>query len=109
MVPLALYLLYLVVTLPGQTSELGKLARLVTVSLAAASKVPITGGPRVSPRLQVGGTSAERRAAVRWVLIPFTLVSFAYTALGQLPAAITGHPLIRGTGSTDYSFLSWPR
>ena len=28
------------------------------------------------------------------MLIPFTLVSFAYTALGQLPAAITGHPLI---------------
>jgi hypothetical protein len=32
----------------------------------------------------------EKRAAVRWVLIPFTLGTFAYFALGQLPAAITG-------------------
>jgi signal transduction histidine kinase len=36
----------------------------------------------------------EKRAAVRWVLIPFTLGTFAYYGLGQLPAAITGRPLI---------------
>ena len=92
-VPLALYLLYLVVTLPGQTSELGKLARLVTVSLAAAYTVPILAVLALALGYRSVGQQ-ERRAAVRWVLIPFTLVSFAYTALGQLPAAITGHPLI---------------
>jgi two-component system, NarL family, sensor kinase len=36
----------------------------------------------------------EKRAAVRWVVIPFTLLMFAYLGLGKLPAAITGRPLI---------------
>jgi two-component system NarL family sensor kinase len=94
--PLALYLLYLMITLPQQASELGKLARLITVSLAAAYAVPIL----MVVALAVGYRSVEqteRRAAVRWVLIPLTLAVFAYFVLGQLPAAITGRPLIPWT------------
>ena len=94
--PLALYLLYLMITLPQQRSELGKLARLITVSLAAAYAVPIL----MVLALAVGYLSVERterRAAVRWVLIPLTLAVFAYFVLGQLPAAITGRPLIPWT------------
>jgi two-component system, NarL family, sensor kinase len=94
--PLALYLLYLMITLPQQRSELGKLARLSTVSLAAAYAVPIL----MVLALAVGYLSVEqteRRAAVRWVLIPLTLAVFAYFVLGQLPAAITGRPLIPWT------------
>jgi two-component system NarL family sensor kinase len=96
MLPLALYLLYLLITLPQRTSELGKLARLITVSLAAAYAVPIL----MVLALAAGYMSAEqteRRAAVRWVLIPLTLAVFAYFVLGQLPAAFTGRPLIPWT------------
>ena len=94
--PPALHLMYLMITLPGQTSELGKLARQITVSLAAAYTVPIL----MVLALTLGYRSVEqteRRAAVRWVLIPFALAAFAYTGLGQLPAAITGRPLISWT------------
>ncbi len=94
--PLALYLLYLLITLPQQRSELGMLARLITVSLAAAYAVPIL----MVVALAVGYLSvdqAERRAAVRWVLIPLTVAVFAYFVLGQLPAAFTGRPLIPWT------------
>jgi two-component system, NarL family, sensor kinase len=94
--PLALYVLYLLITLPQPTSELGKLARLITVSLAAAYAVPIL----MVLALAAGYMSAEqteRRAAVRWVLIPLTLAVFAYFVLGQLPAAFTGRPLIPWT------------
>jgi two-component system NarL family sensor kinase len=95
-VPLALHLLYLVVTLPGQTSELGRLARLITVSLTAAYTVPILAVITLALGYRSVGQH-ERRAAVRWVLIPFALTVFAYTGLGQLPAAITGRPLIPWT------------
>jgi signal transduction histidine kinase len=91
-VPLALHLLDIVVAL-RQTSELGQLARLVTVSFGAAHTIPIL----MVLALFIGYRSVgqpEKRAAVRWVLIPFTLGTIAYFGLGQLPAAITGRPLI---------------
>jgi signal transduction histidine kinase len=94
--PPALYLLYLLITLPQQRSELGTLARLITVSLASAYAVPIL----MVLALAVGYLSVEqteRRAAVRWVLIPLTGAVFAYFVLGQLPAAITGRPVIPWT------------
>jgi signal transduction histidine kinase len=90
--PLALHLLYILAALQ-QTSELGRLARLVSVSFGAAHAVPIL----MVLALVVGYRSVgqpEKRAAVRWVVIPFTLLMFAYLGLGKLPAAITGHPLI---------------
>ena len=91
-VPLALHLPYTVLAL-RQTSELGKLARLVTVSFGAAHVIPIL----MVLALVVGYRSVgqpEKRAAVRWVVIPFTLLMFAYLGLGKLPAALTGRPLI---------------
>jgi two-component system NarL family sensor kinase len=94
--PLALYLLYLLIMLPQPTSELGKIARLITVSLAAAYAVPIL----MVLALAVGYLSVEqteRRTAVRWVLIPLTIAVFAYFVLGQLPAAFTGRPWIPWT------------
>jgi two-component system NarL family sensor kinase len=94
--PLALHLLYIVVTLPGQTSELGKLARLITVSFAAAYLIPIL----MVLALVLGYRSVgqpEKRAALRWVLIPFTLAAFAYFGLGQLPSTIIGRSLIPWT------------
>jgi two-component system NarL family sensor kinase len=94
--PLVLYPIYLAITLPRQTSQLGELARLITVSLGAAYAVPVL----MLVALALGYRSVaqtERRAAVRWVLIPFTVAVFAYSGLGQLPAAITGRPLIPWT------------
>jgi two-component system NarL family sensor kinase len=94
--PLALHLLYIVVTLPGQTSELGKLARLITVSFAAAYAIPIL----IVLALVLGYRSVgqpEKRAALRWILIPFTLAAFAYFGLGQLPSTIIGRSLIPWT------------
>jgi two-component system, NarL family, sensor kinase len=91
-VPLALYPLYIAAALQ-RTSELGKLARLITVSFGAAYAVPIL----MVLALVFGYRSVgqpDKRAAVRWVLIPFTLATFAYFGLGQLPATITGRPLI---------------
>ena len=91
-VPLALHLPYTVLAL-RQTSELGKLARLVTVSFGAAHVIPIL----MVLALVVGYRSVEqpeKRAAVRWVVIPFTLLMFAYLGLGKLPTALTGRPLI---------------
>jgi two-component system, NarL family, sensor kinase len=91
-VPLALHLLDIVVAL-RQTSELAQLARLVTVSFGAAHTIPIL----MVLALFIGYRTVgqpEKRAAVRWVLIPFTLGTIAYFGLGQLPAAITGRPLI---------------
>ena len=91
-VPLALHLPYSVLAL-RQTSELGKLARLVTVSFGAAHVIPIL----MVLALVVGYKSVgqpEKRAAVRWVVIPFTLSMFAYLGLGKLPTALTGRPLI---------------
>jgi two-component system NarL family sensor kinase len=91
-VPLALHLLYILVAL-RQTSELGKLARLITVSFGAAHAIPIL----MVLALFFGYRSVEqpeKRAAVRWVLIPFTVGTFVYVGLGQLPAAISGRPLI---------------
>jgi two-component system NarL family sensor kinase len=96
MLPLALYPLSLAITLPRHSGELGKLARLITVSLGAAYSVPIL----MVVALLLGYrsvTQTEKRAAVRWVLIPFTVAAFAYSGLGQLPAAITGSPLIPWT------------
>jgi signal transduction histidine kinase len=93
--PLALHLLYIVVAL-RQTSELGKLARLITVSFGAGYAIPVL----MVLALVFGYWSVgqpEKRAAVRWVLIPFTLGTFAYFGLGQLPTAITGRPLIPWT------------
>jgi two-component system, NarL family, sensor kinase len=95
-VPFLLHLLYLTAALPNQASHLGRLARLITVSLTAGYTVPIL----MVLALTLGYRSvgeAERRAAVRWVLVPFALVSFAYIGLGQLPSAITGRPLIPWT------------
>jgi two-component system, NarL family, sensor kinase len=94
--PLALHLLYIVVTVPGQTSELGKMARLISVSFAAAYTIPVL----IVLALVLGYRSVghpEKRAALRWVLIPFTLAAFAYFGLGQLPATIIGRPLIPWT------------
>ncbi|HEY6682927.1 MAG TPA: histidine kinase, partial [Propionibacteriaceae bacterium] len=94
-VPLALHVLDIVVA-QREPSELGKLARLITVSSGAAYAVPIL----MVLALVVGYRSVgqpEKRAAFRWVLIPFTLGTIAYYALGQLPAAITGRPLIPWT------------
>ena len=94
-VPLVLHLPYAAVAL-RQTSELGKLARLVTVSFGAAHVIPIL----MVLALAVGYRSVaqpNKRAAVRWVLIPFALGTLAYFGLGQLPAAITGRPLIPWT------------
>jgi two-component system, NarL family, sensor kinase len=93
--PLALHLPYIVVAL-RETSELEKVARLITVSSGAAYAIPIL----MVLALVFGYRSVaqpEKRAAVRWVLIPFTLGTFAYFGLGQLPAAITGRPLIPWT------------
>jgi two-component system, NarL family, sensor kinase len=93
--PLALHLLDIVVAL-REPSELGKLARLITVSSGAGYAIPIL----MVLALVFGYRSVgqpEKRAAVRWVLIPFTLGTFAYYGLGQLPAAITGRPLIPWT------------
>ena len=93
--PLALHLLDLVVAL-REPSELGRLARLITLSSGAAYVIPIL----MVLGLVVGYRSvgqSEKRAAFRWVLIPFTLGTFAYYVLGQLPAAITGRPLIPWT------------
>jgi two-component system, NarL family, sensor kinase len=92
LVPLALHLLDIVVA-PREPSELGELARLITVSSEAGYVIPIL----MVLALVFGYRSVgqpEKRAAVRWVLIPFTLGTFAYYGLGQLPAAITGRPLI---------------
>jgi two-component system NarL family sensor kinase len=94
-VPLALNVLDIVVA-QREPSELGKLARLITVSFGAAYVIPIL----MVLALVVGYRSVEqpeKRAAFRWVLIPFTLGTFAYYGLGQLPAAITGRPLIPWT------------
>jgi two-component system, NarL family, sensor kinase len=91
-VPVALHLLYIAVAM-RQSSELGRLARLITVSFGAAHAIPIL----MVLVLVFGYRSVgepEKRAAVRWVLIPFTLGTLAYVGLGQLPAAITGRPLI---------------
>jgi two-component system, NarL family, sensor kinase len=91
-VPLALHLPYSVLAM-RQTSELGKLARLVTVSFGAAHVIPIL----MVLALVVGYRSVgqpEKRAAVRWVVIPFTLLTLAYLGLGKLPTALTGRPLI---------------
>jgi hypothetical protein len=93
--PLAVYLPYIVVAL-REPSELEKMARLITISSGAAYAVPIL----MVLALAVGYRSVgqpEKRAAVRWVLIPFTLGTCAYYGLGQLPAAITGRPLIPWT------------
>jgi two-component system NarL family sensor kinase len=93
--PLAVHLPYIVVAL-RESSELGRLARLITLSSGAAYAIPIL----MVLALVVGYRSvaqSEKRAAFRWVLIPFTLGTFAYYALGQLPAAITGRPLIPWT------------
>jgi two-component system, NarL family, sensor kinase len=95
LVPLALHLLDIVVAL-REPSELGELARLITVSSGAGYAIPIL----MVLALVFGYKSVgqpEKRAAVRWVLIPFTLGTFAYYGLGQLPAAITGRPLIPWT------------
>jgi two-component system, NarL family, sensor kinase len=95
LVPLALHLLDIVVAL-REPSELGELARLITVSSGAGYAIPIL----MVLALVFGYKSVgqpEKRTAVRWVLIPFTLGTFAYFGLGQLPAAITGHPLIPWT------------
>ena len=91
-VPLALHVLDIVVA-QREPSELGRLARLITVSFGAAHAIPIL----MVLALVVGYRSVgqpEKRAAVRWVVIPFTLLMFAYLGLGKLPAAITGRPLI---------------
>ena len=93
--PLVLYLPDILVAL-REPSELGKLAGLITVSSGAAYAVPIL----MVLALIFGYRSVgqpDKRAAVRWVLIPFTLGTFAYFGLGQLPAAITGRPLIPWT------------
>jgi two-component system, NarL family, sensor kinase len=93
--PLAVYLPCIVVAL-REPSELGRLARLITISSGAAYVVPIL----MVLALVFGYRSVakpEKRAAVRWVLIPFTLGTCAYYGLGQLPAAITGRPLIPWT------------
>jgi two-component system, NarL family, sensor kinase len=90
--PLALHLLYIVVAL-REPSELGMLARLINISFGAAYAIPIL----MVLALFLGYRSVaqpEKRAAVRWVLIPFTLGTLAYFALGKMPAAISGHPLI---------------
>ena len=90
--PLAVYLPYIVVAL-REPSEVEKVARLITISSGARYAVPIL----MVLSLVVGYRSVgqpEKRAAVRWVLIPFTLGTCAYYGLGQLPAAIIGHPLI---------------
>ena len=90
--PLALHLLYIVVAL-REPSELGMLARLITISFGAAYAIPIL----MVLALFLGYRSVaqpEKRAAVRWVLIPFALGTLAYFALGKMPAAISGHPLI---------------
>jgi len=92
LVPLALHLLYIVVAL-RQAGELGKLARLITISVGAAHAIPIL----MVLALVFGYRSVgepEKRAAVRWVLIPFTVGTLAYVGLGQVPAAITGRPFI---------------
>jgi signal transduction histidine kinase len=95
LLPLVLHLVDIVVAL-REPSELGRLARLITISSAAAYVIPIL----MVLALVSGYRSVaqpEKRAAVRWVLIPFTLGTFAYFGLGQLPAAITGRPLIPWT------------
>jgi two-component system NarL family sensor kinase len=95
LVPLALHLLDIVVAL-REPSELGELARLITVSSGAGYAIPIL----MVLALGFGYRSVgqpEKRAAIRWVLIPFTLGTLAYYGLGQLPAAITGRPLIPWT------------
>jgi signal transduction histidine kinase len=90
--PLAFHLVYIVLAL-RQTSELGELARLITISFGAAHTVPILMVFAMVLGYRTVGQQ-EKRAAVRWVLIPFTLGTFAYFGLGQLPVAITGRPLI---------------
>jgi two-component system, NarL family, sensor kinase len=90
--PLALHVPYIVVAL-RETSELERLARLITVSFGAAYAIPIL----MVLALFLGYRSVaqpEKRAAVIWVLIPFTLGTLAYFAFGKMPAAITGRPLI---------------
>ena len=93
--PLALHLPYIVVAL-RETSELEKVSRLITISSGAAYATPIL----MVLALVFGYRSVaqpEKRTAVRWVLIPFTLGIFAYFGLGLLPAVITGRPLIPWT------------
>jgi signal transduction histidine kinase len=90
--PLVLYLLDIVVSV-REPNELGKLAGLITISSGAAYIIPIL----MLLALFVGYRSVEqpeKRAAIRWVLIPFSLGTFAYFVLGKMPTAITGRPLI---------------
>jgi len=105
-VPLALHGLYLVLTLPAQTSQLGRLARLIPGSLAAAYLVPVLAVSALALGYRSVG-QAERRIAVRWVLIPFSVATVAYTGLANYLLHSPDARSFRGTGSTDCSSLSW--
>jgi hypothetical protein len=91
--PIGLYGLHLVTTLPGEDGALERTGRLVTISVTAANTVPF-----LVAAVMVGNFLTTRdpvtRQRMAWVFAGFGFGVVLYLGLGRIPERITGSPLL---------------
>jgi signal transduction histidine kinase len=91
--PVVLYGIHLLRTLPGSDDPLTRTGHLVTISVPGANVVPLLAAAvLVVNFLTTRDTAARRRMG--WVFAALGLGIAAYLGLGRLPERLTGSPLL---------------
>lgn len=93
LLPFALYAGSLAVQLPMSLSPLARYAVLHEVSAPAARIVPVLAAARVLLTYHRTQDSDVRRR-IGWVVVAFLVCFGVYLGLGQLPALVSGSPLV---------------
>jgi Signal transduction histidine kinase len=100
--PFVLHTGYVAVTVPRATSALEAWGRIVPVSITAGRVMPILVAAAVVVAYRTAG-DAEARQRVLWVISAVVGIAVLYLGLGQIPAAVTGEPLV----PWDWQPLLW--
>lgn len=91
--PFVLHAAFIAVVLPSADGDLGRLGRLVPVSVVAGHVFPFLVAAAAVVQYRAARDQASRQR-LRWILAVVVVTAALYIGLGQLPDKVIGHPII---------------
>jgi signal transduction histidine kinase len=91
--PFVLHAVYVAVALPGAVGALGRLGRIIPVSVQSARVVPVLVAAALIWQYTLA-RDRDARVRLRWVFATVGVITVLYLGLGQLPDWLLGHPLV---------------